>query len=107
MEYTSLYSKQFSKMFFENSVATVESSDLLCQFSAAVKPFCPTVLSVDLPLSVGYLTISMSYCPILHQLVESFADLGEVGSEGAIGIVQLGHEHGIGIMIKDVVDAAM
>lgn len=94
-------------MFFENDVATVEFSDLQCQSSAAVKPFCPTVLSVDLPLSVGYVTISMSYCPILHQLVESFADLGEVGSERAVGVVQLGQELGISVMIKDVVDAAM
>lgn len=49
----------------------------------------------------------MSYCPVLHQFVESFADLGEVGSECAAGFVQLGQELGIGVMVENVVDSAV
>lgn len=48
-----------------------------------------------------------SYCPVLHQFVESFADLGEVGSEGAAGFVQLGQELRVRVMVEDVVDAAV
>lgn len=47
----------------------------------------------------------MSYCPILHQFVESFADLGEVGSERAAGVVQFGQEVWVGVMVEDVVDS--
>lgn len=49
----------------------------------------------------------MSYCPLLHQFVESFADLGEVGSEGAAGVVQLGQELWVGVMVEDVVYATV
>lgn len=49
----------------------------------------------------------MSYCPILHQFVESFADPGEVGSEGAAGLVQFGQELWVGVMVEDVVDATV
>lgn len=47
----------------------------------------------------------MSYCPVLQQFVESFADLGEVGFEGAIGVVQFGQELWVGVMVEDVADA--
>lgn len=50
---------------------------------------------------------SASYCPVLHQFVESFADLGEVRSEGAAGFVQFGQELGVGVMVEDVVDATV
>ena len=49
----------------------------------------------------------MSYCPVLHQFVQSFADLGEVGSEGPAGFVQFGQELGVRVMVEDVVDAAV
>lgn len=48
-----------------------------------------------------------SYCPVLHEFVESFADLGEVGSEGAAGVVQFGQELGVGVMVEHVVDAVV
>lgn len=48
-----------------------------------------------------------SYCPVLHKFVQSFADLGEVGSEGAAGVVQFGQELRVGEMVEDVVDAAV
>lgn len=49
----------------------------------------------------------MSYCPVLYQFVESFADLGKVGSEWAAGIVQFGQELWVGVMVEDVVDATV
>lgn len=49
----------------------------------------------------------MSYCPVLHQFVESFADPGEVGPEVAVGVVQLRQELRVGVMVEDVVDAAV
>lgn len=49
----------------------------------------------------------MSYCPVLHKFVESFADLGEAGSEGAAGVVQFGQEIWVRVMVEDVVDAAV
>lgn len=51
--------------------------------------------------------VCVSYCPILHQFVESFTDLSEVGSEGAVGVVQFGQELWVGVMVEDVVDATV
>lgn len=52
-------------------------------------------------------TASTSYCPVLQHFVQSFADLGEVGPEGPAGVVQFGQELGVGVMVKDVIDAAV
>lgn len=60
-----------------------------------------------LPVSDRHVNASVSYCPFLHQLVQSFADLGEVGPEGAAGVVQLGQELGVGVMVENVVDPAV
>lgn len=49
----------------------------------------------------------MSYCPVLQQFVESFADLGEVGSEVAARVVQFGQELRVGVMVEDVVDSTV
>lgn len=49
----------------------------------------------------------MSYCPLLHKFVESFADLGKVVSEGAAGVVQFGQELWVREMVEDVVDATV
>lgn len=49
----------------------------------------------------------MSYCPILHQFVESFADLDKVGSKGATGLVQFGQEVWVRVMVEHVVDATV
>lgn len=100
-----------SHMVFGNDGAAVLSSKppvLRCQFSAAVDQSCPNSSEsrpVDLPVSDWHFIVSMSYCPVLHQFVESFADLGEVGSEGAAGVVQFGQELWVGVMVEDVVDS--
>lgn len=52
-------------------------------------------------------TASTSYCLVLQHFVESFADLGEVGPEGPARVVQFGQELGVGVMVEDVVDAAV
>lgn len=49
----------------------------------------------------------MSYCSILHKFVQSRADLAEVGSEGAAGVVQFGQELWVRVMVEDVVDATV
>ena len=55
-------------------------------------------------LSLG-LEESASYSLLLHHFVESCTDLGEVALEGPRGLVELGEELGVGVMVEHVVDA--
>lgn len=54
-----------------------------------------------------YFSGCLSYCLLIHQFVESFTDLGEVGSEGAVGVVQVGQELRVAVMVEDVFDATV
>ena len=62
---------------------------------------------MGLPVSAQHANALPSYCAVLQQFVQSFADPGEVGPEGALGVVQLGQELQVGVMVEDVVDAAV